>query len=261
MYKTSTIDEEEILKLVEDRHVPVWVMLQWWLAKGEDILTANNWEIVVSKAFFHRGFGILRCNFFCSMLNYFKIELVYLNPNSILQVVVFVYLCIVCLGISPHFALFTYYFFLKYHLCATKHQVIGRVGLQAHANHNFLYLPLKASLEGWHTQWFYCGNHKSNLAPFVDWLREFEGSWIEEPTIAEMSQLLALAKKVSKLKRLGLRGINVAANWKARVTPQKFKFGKILKLLFKSQIQSKVVAFMLSCIIFVLLSALFFESD
>jgi hypothetical protein len=39
--------------------------------------------------------------------------------------------------------------------------------MQAHSNCNFLSLPLKASLEGWHTQWFYWENHEPSRPPFV----------------------------------------------------------------------------------------------
>jgi hypothetical protein len=54
--------------------------------------------------------------------------------------------------------------------------VIGGVGLQAHTNCDFLYLPLKTSLKGWSIQWFYCENHKTSLLPFIGWLPEFERS-------------------------------------------------------------------------------------
>jgi hypothetical protein len=52
-------------------------------------------------------------NFFCELLHHYGIELQNLNPNSILQIVVFVALCEGYLGIRPNFALWKYYF------CAT----------------------------------------------------------------------------------------------------------------------------------------------
>jgi hypothetical protein len=36
MFKTITIDEEEILKLIEDCIVPARAVLQWMLAKGDE---------------------------------------------------------------------------------------------------------------------------------------------------------------------------------------------------------------------------------
>jgi hypothetical protein len=61
-------------------------------------------------------------------------------------------------------------------------------------------------MKGWHTQWFYYKNHEPSLPPFIGRLLGFEGSWTEE---------LIAAKKVSKLKRLGLTRVNVATNWLA----------------------------------------------
>jgi hypothetical protein len=107
-------------------------------------------------------------------------------------------------------------FFLKYQPSAANRQVIGEVGIQAWANRDFLTLPLKTSLKGWHTQWFYCENHEPRLPPFVGNLFKYDGTWTEEPIDSEMSAVLALAEKVSKLKGLGLTGVGVGTNWLAR---------------------------------------------
>jgi hypothetical protein len=116
--------------------------------QGEDIPTLSTNEIMVSKAFFQSGFGLPSCNFFYNLLNHFKIQLVHLTPNSILQIIVFVHLCDVYLKVFPSFALFKTYFFLKYQPSTSKHQTISKVGMQARANHDFLALPLKTSLNG-----------------------------------------------------------------------------------------------------------------
>jgi hypothetical protein len=79
----------------------------------------------VTKPYFQRGLGFPSCDFFRGLLDHFKIELVYLNPNSILQIAVFVHLCEAFLGIPPHFTLFKYYFFLKYQSSAANHVVRG----------------------------------------------------------------------------------------------------------------------------------------
>jgi hypothetical protein len=42
--------------------------------------------------FFQRGYGLSSCDFFRELLDHYKIELVHLNPNAILQIVVFVHL-------------------------------------------------------------------------------------------------------------------------------------------------------------------------
>jgi hypothetical protein len=68
----------------------------------------------VFSSFFQRRFGLLACDFFCGLLENYQIELVHLNPNSILQIALFVHLREAFLGILPNTPLFKNYFFLKY---------------------------------------------------------------------------------------------------------------------------------------------------
>jgi hypothetical protein len=157
-------------------------------------------KILVLKAFFLWRFWLLSCNFFHSLLHHYKIKLAHLNPNFVIKITVFVHLSEVYLAISPNFTLFKYYFLLKYQSSSANCQVIGGVSVQARTNRVFLALPLKTTLKGWHTQWFYCENHDPSLPPFVDNLPEFGGSWTEESTDAKMSDVVALAEKVSKFK-------------------------------------------------------------
>jgi hypothetical protein len=58
MFKTSIVDEEEILKLLEDHLLPPRAILQWRPTKSKDIPTPNTNEIVVSKSYFQWGFGL-----------------------------------------------------------------------------------------------------------------------------------------------------------------------------------------------------------
>jgi hypothetical protein len=50
-------------------------------------------------------------DFFYGLLHHYGIELQNLNPNSILQITVFVALCEGYLVIKPNFALWKYYFY------------------------------------------------------------------------------------------------------------------------------------------------------
>jgi hypothetical protein len=147
--------------------------------------TQYKWNCGVFS-FFQRGFGLPACNFFHRLLDHYQIELFHLNPNSILQITVFVHLCEAFLGIPPNFSLFKNYFFLKYQPSAANQKVIGGVGLQTCPRASFLDLSLKTSLRGWHRAWFYCENHEPSLAPFVGRLPEFQGTWSEEPTPLEL---------------------------------------------------------------------------
>jgi hypothetical protein len=78
---------------------------------------------MVFSSFFQCGFGLSACDFLHGLLDHYQIELIHLNPNSILAA--FVHLCEAFLGISPNFPLFKNYFFLKYQPSATNRKVIG----------------------------------------------------------------------------------------------------------------------------------------
>jgi hypothetical protein len=50
------------------------------------------------------------CDFLRGLHDHYKIELVHLNHNSVLQITVFIHLYEAFLGIPPNFPLFTNYF-------------------------------------------------------------------------------------------------------------------------------------------------------
>jgi hypothetical protein len=114
LFHQSIADESEIRKLVKNYFFLDRAMLQWQPAAGEDIPTPNMNEIVVFSSFFQRGFGLLARDFLRGLLQHYQIELVHLNPNSILQITIFIHLCKAFLGIPPNFPLFKNYFLLKY---------------------------------------------------------------------------------------------------------------------------------------------------
>jgi hypothetical protein len=197
-------------------------VLQWRPANGEDIPTSNTNEIVVLSSFFQRGFGLPTCEFLRGLLHHYEIELVHLNPNSILQIAVFVQLCETFLSVHLNFSLFKSYFLLKYQPSVDKWKVISSVGLQTCPRSGFLDLSMKTSLKGWHKSWFYCENHEPSLPPFVGRLPEFSGTWSEEPTPTELPIVASLGNQVNNLKNQGLTDVCVAAHWLAhRVMPLK----------------------------------------
>jgi hypothetical protein len=167
----------------------------------------------VFSSFFQRKFGLPTCDFLHGLLQQYWIVLVHLNPNSILQVVVFVHLCEAFLGIPPIFSLFKNYFFLNYQPSTSSRKVIGAIGLQTHPLSGFLDLRMKSSLWGWHRTWFYCKNHEPIIPSFMDSLPEFQGIWQEEPIVAELPHVVALTNKINAQKERDLTGGCVAAHW------------------------------------------------
>jgi hypothetical protein len=128
-FQSFVADKNEIRKLIASHFLPDYEVLQQCPAVGEDILAPNTNEIVVFTSFFQRGFGLLVYDLLRGLLDHYQIELVHLNPNSILQIANFVHLCEAYLGIPPIFPLFKNYFFLKYQSSAANQKVIDGVGL------------------------------------------------------------------------------------------------------------------------------------
>jgi hypothetical protein len=190
MFWPSTIDESELLKLIENHLLPSHAVLQWQSANDEDIPTPNTNEIIVLTSFFQHEFGLPTCEFLHGLLHYYKIELVDLNPNSRPQIVVFVHVCETYLAVLLNFCLFKHYFFLKYQPSTTKSQVID---IHTHPYHDFLNIPSKMSIKGWHKQWFYYENHIPGLPPFVGRLPEYDTTWVEEPVDLKMAVVTTLA--------------------------------------------------------------------
>jgi hypothetical protein len=122
---------------------------------------------------FQRGFGLAAYDFFHGLHDHNEIKLVHLNPNSILQIAIFIHLCKAFLSIPANFPLFKNYFFLKYQPSAANHKVIREVGLQTRPHISFLDLLMKTSQWGWHRMWFYYESHEPSLPPFADRLLEF----------------------------------------------------------------------------------------
>src|SRR5438105_5234058 len=110
VWQRSTITEENLRRMVKEGVLLEKEIIGWHAADGEAFPIANTGEIVVFEPFFYREFSIPTNRFFRGLLNFYKIELVHLNSNSILHISAFIYLCEAYLGIEPHFALFRHRF-------------------------------------------------------------------------------------------------------------------------------------------------------
>src|SRR6266542_4886421 len=128
-------------------------LIGWRAIFGESFPTANTGEIVVFEHFFYWGFALPTNDFFWGLLHWYGIELVNLNPNSILHIATFIHLCEVFLGIRPHFNLFRYLFTLKPTQKSGQINVVGGAGLQLRQGRSAMYigLSMKISLKGWHS--------------------------------------------------------------------------------------------------------------
>jgi hypothetical protein len=85
----------------------------WRAAAGEQFPSEDVKEQVVFASFFEHGFNLPAGDFFRGLLYYYQLELVHHVPNSITVVSTFIHLCEAYLGISPHFLLWRYFFYVK----------------------------------------------------------------------------------------------------------------------------------------------------
>src|SRR5438105_2745465 len=109
----STVMEKVLEKMVADKILLEKSLNGWRAADRELILIANTGEVVVFEPFFYWGFALPTSKFFRGLLHFYGIELVNLNPNSILHIFAFIHLCEAFLGVRSHFALFLHLFILK----------------------------------------------------------------------------------------------------------------------------------------------------
>src|SRR6266540_4018757 len=106
VWMKSTVMEKDLERMVADLVLPEKTLIGWRAADSELFPIANTGEVVVFEPFFYRGFSLPTSPFFRGLLCFYEIELVNLNPNSILHISTFVHLCEAFLGVRPHFALF-----------------------------------------------------------------------------------------------------------------------------------------------------------
>src|SRR6266540_4049772 len=85
VWMKSSVKKEELERMVEDQVLPAKDLVGWRVTNGELFPTADTEEIVVFTSFFYRGFLLPTSSFFRGLLYSYGIELVNLNPNSILK--------------------------------------------------------------------------------------------------------------------------------------------------------------------------------
>ena len=109
----SVNNEAALNQLVVHGVLPDRVMGGWHPARVESFPTPRGDELVVFEDYFYRGFGVPIHAFPHGLIDYYRISLCNLSPNSILQVSIFIHFCEAYLGILPYFDLFRHFFCLK----------------------------------------------------------------------------------------------------------------------------------------------------
>jgi hypothetical protein len=156
VWETSTVTEEQIQSLVDRGLLRPKSQVGWRPAAGEAFPTEATGETVVFIAHIERGFSVHTGDFLRGLLQFYRIELVHLKPNSITIIATFIHLCEAFLGITPHFHLWRHFFKVKK---TGKGMVVGSVSFMLRQNIKLEYidLALPNNTTGWKQGWFVDG--------------------------------------------------------------------------------------------------------
>jgi hypothetical protein len=183
---------------------------------GVTVPTEDTHESIVYVHFLIRGLALPISPFFHGLLDFYHLNLTHLNPNSILQISIFVHLCEAYLGILPHFGLWKYLYHCRPRMAGGQHQLVGGASLEMRRGRKTEYLdiPLKDNIKGWRLEWFIVENHGNSLSPRSGRQPDVRTpSWIESPTALEVTEAKVLLAEICLLKERGLTAEAVVADY------------------------------------------------
>ena len=111
------------------------------------------------------GLALSVSEFLYALLQFWRIQLHHLTPQSILHLSIFTHLCEAFLGILPHFHLFQHFFTLVPVPNSSKPVIVGGCELVLRPETRDEYLAYDLSGKGaeWKKFWFHVGNFESPL--------------------------------------------------------------------------------------------------
>ena len=161
----SVVSESDLLRLVDVGVLSPKELCSCRICRGVTVLTEDTHESVVYVPFLIRGLALPISPFFRGLLDFYNLNLTHLNPNSILQISIFVHLCEAYLGILPHFGLWKYLYHCRPGMAGGQRQLVGGASLEMRRGRKTEYLdiPLKDNIKGWRLEWFIVENHGKSL--------------------------------------------------------------------------------------------------
>jgi hypothetical protein len=82
----SVVSEPDLLHLVSIGVLPPRELCSWRICHGVTVPTEDTHESVIYVPFLLRGLGLPISPFFRGLLDFYRLNLTHLNPNSILQI-------------------------------------------------------------------------------------------------------------------------------------------------------------------------------
>jgi hypothetical protein len=146
----SVVSESDLLYLVSIRVLPPTELCSWRICRGVIVPIEDTHESIIYIPFLIHGLALPISPFFRDLLDFYHLNLTHLNPNSILQVSVFVHLCEAFLGVLPHFGLWKYLYHCRPRMAGGQHQLVGGASLEMRRGRktDYLDIPLKDSIKG-----------------------------------------------------------------------------------------------------------------
>jgi hypothetical protein len=146
----SVISESDLLHLVDVGVLLSKELYSCRICRGVTVPIEDTHESVVYVPFLICGLALPVSSFLRGLLDFYELNLTHLNPNSILQVSIFVHLCEDFLGILPHFGLWKYLYHCWPGMAGGQHQLVGGASLELCRGRKAEYLdiPLKDSIKG-----------------------------------------------------------------------------------------------------------------
>jgi hypothetical protein len=203
----SIISETDLFHLVKICVLTPKELCSWWIWQGVTVPTEDAHKAVIFVPFLIRGLALPVSPFFCGLLDFYSLNLTHLNPNSVLQIAMFVHLCEAFLKNFPHFGLWKYLYNCRPGMAGGQHQLVGGASLKLRRGRTTEYLdiPLKDSIKGWHFEWFTMENHNKSLPARSRRQPDVRTpSWTEVPTDLELAEAWVLLAEISILKNRGL---------------------------------------------------------
>jgi hypothetical protein len=124
------VSESDLLDLVGVGVLPPKELYSWRICRGVTVPTEDTHESVVYVPFLIRGLALPVSPFFRGLLDFYNLNLTHLNPNSILQISIFVHLCEAYLRILRHFELWKYLYHCRPGMAGGQHQLVGGASLE-----------------------------------------------------------------------------------------------------------------------------------
>ena len=156
----SLVRELENMGLLQEQGIS-----QWCAGEGEDYPMEGTLETVMFRDFVERGLTLPVSEFFYRLLQFWRVQLHHLTPQSILHLSIFTHFCEAFLGLLPHFHLFQHFFFLVPIPNTANPAVVGACELVLRPENRGEYLaydPLGQGAE-WKKFWFHVGKFESPL--------------------------------------------------------------------------------------------------